>query len=246
MAQTPTCYDCAYAYFDRCKWMMTVGMGWPSRPACANHPDSIGLMRPTPVGGGVCRNFRARAATPEGEVKRIPLGEGFYAYVDAADYEWLSRWDWHLHGGYAVRSEKGKRVYMHRQIMQPPKGMVVDHTNGNKADNTRDNLDICTQQENTHNRSKRNGASSRFRGVNYNRRSRRWTVRITFKGKRLFLGYFTDEEEAARAYDRKAVELFGESAKLNFPEEWPVRKIRRLHAKQSSRKATRGRKAVRR
>lgn len=241
MAQRPTCYDCAYAYFDRCQWLATVGIGWPSRPVCANQLDSIGLMRPTPVGGGVCRNFRARAATPGGEVKQIPLGDGFYAYVDAADYDWLIRWDWHLHGGYAVRNEKNKRIYMHRQIMQPPKGMVVDHTNRNKADNTRANLNVCTQQENLHNRSKRNGASSRFRGVSYSTNSRKWIARITFEGRRLFLGYFTDEVEAARAYDCKAVELFGEFARLNFPEEWPARRRRKLSAQRSSKKRRTGR-----
>ena len=96
----------------------------------------------------------------------ISLGDGYYAYVDAADHEWLSRYKWHMQGGYAVRNEKGKRIYMHRAIMQPPEGMVVDHTNGNKVDNTRANLCVCTQQENLHNRSKRNGASSRFRDVN--------------------------------------------------------------------------------
>ena len=234
MAKITTCYDCAYTYFDRCRWLATVGIGWPSRPVCANHPESVGRMRPTPIGGGVCRNYRARAATPGGEVKQIPLGDGVCAYVDAADYEWLSRWDWHLHGGYAVRSEKGKRVYMHRQIMQPPKGMVVDHTNGNKADNTRANLNVCTQQENTHNRSKRNGAASRFRGVSYNYNTRKWHARITFEGTRLHLGYFTEEIEAARAYDRKAVELFGESARLNFPEDWPARRRRRVCAQRPS------------
>jgi hypothetical protein len=239
MAKTPTCHECAYSYLDRGQWLMALGSGWPSRPACANHPDSIGRMRPVPR-GEVCRNFRAKAAVPGGEVRQIPLGEGFYAYVDAADYEWLSRWAWHLHAGYAVRSEKGKRVYMHRQIMQPPKGMVVDHTNGNKADNTRGNLCVCTQQENTHNRSKRNRASSRFRGVNYNRRSRKWHARITFEAERLHLGYFTEEVEAARAYDRKAVELFGQDAKLNFPEEWPARKRRRVCAKRPSRKQAYG------
>ncbi len=245
MAQIPTCHDCAYAYFDRCQWMMTVGMGWPSRPVCANHPDSIGRMRPVPR-GGVCRNFRAKAATPKGEVKQIPLGEGYYAYVDAADYEWLSQWTWHQCGGYAVRLEKRRLIFMHREITQAPRGRVVDHKNRNKLDNTRDNLNVCTQQENLRNRSKRRGTASRFRGVSYNKSCAKWFARIGLDGRTIHLGYFTDEVEAARAYDRKAVELFGESARLNFPEEWPARRIRRVRAKQSSKKATRGRKTPRR
>ncbi len=178
-------------------------------------------MRPTP-GGAACRNYRPKAPTPQGAVKQIPLGEGVYAYVDAGDYEWLSQWAWHLHGGYAVRHENGKRIYMHREIMQPPDGMVVDHANRNKVDNTRANLNVCTQQENTLHRSKRNGASSRFRGVSYNGNSGKWVARITFEGRRLFLGYFTEEVEAARAHDRKAAELMGASAPRNLPAEWPA------------------------
>jgi hypothetical protein len=233
MAAKPTCHDCAYSYFEPGRWMMSMGFGWPSRPVCANHPESIGRMRPT-LAGGVCRNYRPKATTPQGQVRQIPLGDGMYAYVDAGDYEWLSQWAWHLHGGYAVRNENGKRIYMHRQIMQPPQGMVVDHTNGNKVDNTRANLNVCTQQENLHNRSKRNGSSSRFRGVNYSRNSRKWIARITFEGRRLFLGYFIEEVEAARAYDRKAVELFGEFARLNFPEEWPAQRRQEVYAERPS------------
>jgi hypothetical protein len=76
--------------------------GWPSRPVCANQPESLGRTRPTPL-GGVCRNFRAKALRPGGDVRQIPVGDGFCAYVDAADYEWLSRWTWSLYGGFAAR-----------------------------------------------------------------------------------------------------------------------------------------------
>jgi hypothetical protein len=232
MAQIPTCHNCAYAYFDRCQWLATVGTGWASSPVCANHPDSFGRMRPTPR-DAVCRNFRPKAPTPGGNVKQIPLGDGMYAYVDAADYEWLSQWAWGLHNGYAGRYQKGKLVFMHREIMQPPEGKIVDHQNRNKLDNTRTNLRVCTQQENMRNASKRNGTSSRFRGVSYSRRYGKWRARIWFEGKCTDLGLFTDEIKAARAYDRKAVELFGEFARLNFPEDWPARTRRRVCAKRS-------------
>jgi hypothetical protein len=181
--------------------------------------------------GGVCRNYRTKAATPKGQVKQIPVGDGLCAYVDAADYEWLSQWTWGLHNGYASRYKNGKLVFMHREIMQPPKGKIVDHENHNKLDNTRTNLRVCTQQENMRNTGKRNGASSRFRGVSYSRRYGKWRARIWFEGKCTDLGLFTDEVEAARAYDRKAVELFGEFARLNFPEEWPARKRKKVCAK---------------
>lgn len=229
MAKKPTCYDCAYSYFDRGQWIATIGMGWSGAPVCANQPDSYGQTLPVPR-GGVCCNYRARTASPKGHVKQISVGHGLCAYVDAADYEWLSRWTWGLHNGYAGRYENKKLIFMHRAIMQPPEGKVVDHRNHNKLDNTRANLHVCTQPENIRNASKRNGTSSRFVGVYYHRLARKWCAVFWFKGKCIYLGLFTDEEEAARAYDRKAVEMLGEVARPNFPEEWPARKRRRVHA----------------
>jgi hypothetical protein len=68
--------------------------------------------------------------------------------VDPADFDWLNQWMWYLHGGYAVRYENEKVIFLHRALMQPPKGMIVDHKNRNKRDDTRANLHPCTRQEN--------------------------------------------------------------------------------------------------
>lgn len=243
MAKQPTCYDCAYSYFDRGHWMATIGMGWPGAPVCANQPESYGRTRPVPR-GGVCCNYRARAATPKGDVKQIPLGEGYCAYVDAADYEWLSRWNWSLNNGYAARREKGKLIFMHREIARPPKGKVVDHQNRNRMDNTRTNLLVCTPEENGRNKGKRQGASSRFRGVHYAKNWGKWCALIWFKGTHVYIGSFTDEVAAARAYDRKAVELLGESARLNFPEEWPPGRRKKAKAKTARKRTTMRSKAA--
>jgi hypothetical protein len=126
---------------------------------------------------------------------------------------------------------------MHRQIMQPPKGMLVDHADGNKANNCRLNLRICTRQENQRNTAKHGGTTSRFKGVSFDRRLRKWGAAIQAGGKRIWLGYFTDEAEAARAYDRAAVELFGEFARLNFPEEWPASRRAEVMAEGKSEEA---------
>jgi hypothetical protein len=233
MAKIGCCHNCAYSYCDHehALWSMSVGvLTWP---ACANHPGSFGRMQRAPA-RGICPNYRPRPATPEGEVKQIPLGDGFYAYVDAADYEWLSRWTWQLRGGYAVRIEKRKPVFMHRQIMQPPKGMIVDHKNLNKLDNTRANLRVCTHQENACNRSKKRGTFSRFRGVVYHKDYGKYSAHVYYKSEHFFLGYFTDEIEAARARDRKAVEVLGESARLNFPEEWLAQRRAEIYAQRKA------------
>ena len=244
MAKAESCHNCVYAHWDLGLWLRTLGLGFPAGPTCGNQPDFQGRMRECPI-GRVCRNFRPRPPTPTGEtVKTIPLGEGFYAYVDAADYEWLSQWNWHMRGGYAARQEKRKRLFMHREIMQPPDGMVVDHRNHNKLDNTRDNLRNCTNQENQQNRGKRPGTSSRFKGVHLRKETGRWRAGIRCGAKPMSLGYFTEEIDAARARDHKAVELLGELAWVNLPEEWPPERRREVHARFQASLKKDGKKAV--
>jgi hypothetical protein len=158
------------------------------------------------------------------------------------------RLTWHLKDGYAIRIEKRRHVYMHREIMKPPKGMLVDHKNLNKVDNTRLNLDVCTAQENACNRSKKRGTFSRFRGVSYIKRDRKYLAQIHYKGETFSCGCHMDEIEAARARDYRAVELLGESARLNFPEEWPARRRAQVHrrfqaALKREAKKARGKKA---
>lgn len=159
------------------------------------------------------------------------MAEGSYVYVDAADYEWLSQWKWYTtSGGYAARRENNKTVFMHRMIMQPRQGMIVDHVDGSKANNCRFNLRVCTPQENLRNLRKRNGARSQFKGVGYDKRRRRFYAHCWFLDKNHWLGYFENESDAARAYDYAAVGAFGEFARLNFPQEWPPERRAQIRA----------------
>jgi hypothetical protein len=227
-----TCYDCVYAWWDKGQWLVGLSLGFPSRPVCANQPECPGQQRVVPS-GRACRNYRAKPETPDladGTVKRIPLTGGLFVYVDAADYEWLSPHTWSCHGGYAARHVKGKRIFMHREIMRPPKGMVVDHIDGNKLNNCRVNMRNCTPAENHRNRIKGIGASSRFRGVSLRKESGKYRAETRFHGAPVYLGIYDNEVEAARAYDRWAVEQGIEHARLNFPEEWPPARRRRVRA----------------
>jgi hypothetical protein len=184
------------------------------------------------VSGIACRNYRPKPVLPTGDtVRLIPLGDGFYAYVDKDDYEWLSQWTWHAYGdGYAGRREKGKLIAMHREIMKAPKGMLVDHADGNRANNCRWNLRVCTYAQNQHNKRKQHGASSQFKGVTYSKRYDKWRAHCRAEGWPCHISYCDDEVEAARAYDRAAVERFGEFARPNFPEEWPPERRAEVHA----------------
>jgi hypothetical protein len=210
-------------------------MGVPIVPRCANHPMWPSQLHDVP--GVPCRNYRPKPVLPQGDaVRMIPLGDGFYAYVDAVDYEWLSRHTWHHSNGYAFRWEKGRRIYMHSDIMQPPNGKLADHFDSNRANNCRSNLRVCTQAENLRNQRKRHGARSRFKGVFYDVRFGKWFAQCRLEGKRHWRGYFDDESEAARAYDQMAVELFGEFARLNFPEEWPPQRRAEVYAQRDAAK----------
>ena len=223
------CSTCVYARVDPECWLRSLALGEPLLVQCANHPLWPGQLRDVP--GTACGNYQAKPAQPCGEVKHIPMSRGQYALVDAADYEWLSRYKWHLcGGGYAARSEKSKRILMHRQIMEPPPGMVIDHIDGSRANNCRANLRVCTHAENQRNRRKKRDSASAFKGVGYLKNCRRCHAKLVFEGRTVWLGHFDSEPEAARAYDRKAVELFGEFAHLNFPEEWPQERRDRLRA----------------
>jgi GTP-binding protein HflX len=208
--------------------------GGPNELICANYPGHEGDLLHVTAGAAPadCRRFYAKrhesaagerglTAVLDDSVRYISLGDGKSAIVDAADFEWLNRHKWRTTGGtkgYVQCRIATKSVYMHRLIMNPPPGMVVDHINGNVWDNRRRNLRVCTRAQNSMNARGRAGTSI-FKGVFWESRTRKWTAVIVYGGKARRLGSFVDEAEAARAYDRKARQLFGKYAYLNFPEE---------------------------
>lgn len=85
---------------------------------------------------------------------RIQINDGQYAIVDKQDYKALAKWKWRLSNGYAIRDKysptkkRGATLTMHKQIVDPPDGLEVDHINGNKLDNRRSNLEAVTHAEN--------------------------------------------------------------------------------------------------
>lgn len=145
-----------------------------------------------------------------------------YAMVDTVDYEWLSQTRWCLFAKYVATSTRvnGSR-YMHRIIMQDPENAQVDHINGDKLDNRRSNLRICTSRQNKSNVGRKNipHATSEYIGVCYIRRKRKWCASV-LDGKKVHRSMHRTEIEAAKWRDAKAYELRGEFARLNFPEDY--------------------------
>ena len=111
-----------------------------------------------------------------------------------------------------------KKEYLHRLLVNCPKGMVVDHINGNTLDNRKENLRICSKIENQYNQKKHKGnRHSKFKGVTYRKdlKSKPWEAFIYKDGKSKRLGYFKTEQLAAKAYNKAAKKAYGEFAKLN-------------------------------
>lgn len=137
-----------------------------------------------------------------------------FALVDEDVYEWLSKWKRHSNkAGYVANRKMG---YLHRQIARCPSGFEVDHRNGNKLDNQRNNLRICNRSQNMGNQKKQPyGKSSRFKGVIWDKRAGKFIAQIKILGCHKYLGGFRDESEAAGAYNQAAIKYFGEFAKVN-------------------------------
>jgi hypothetical protein len=157
--------------------------------------------------------------------KEIPLSKGFFTIVDDEDYDFLIQWRWHYSNGYAGRRVKlgktinGKRqrctLYMHRVLLNTPDDMEGEHRDNNGLNNCRYNLRNATPSQNISNRSKFIKGSSKYKGVDFNKRTGLWRARISFANKRLNLGYFKSQEEAAKVYNQAAIEHHGEFAQLN-------------------------------
>ncbi len=152
-----------------------------------------------------------------------------YAKVEPADYKRLREYEWLSIKGtrnfYAVRRVKGTKgtrfsiIYMHRELIEVADRLLVDHINHDGMDNRRTNLRAATQAQNIRNRKKfANSIGSKYKGIFCAKKQKRWIARIMLEKKKIYLGCFRNEIDAAKAYDRAARKYHGEFASMNFPE----------------------------
>jgi hypothetical protein len=155
-------------------------------------------------------------------MRELALKNGGFTLVDDEDFECLSQYIWRKHTrGYVVRHISGPiTIWMHREIkgLTRDDARLVDHINGNKLDNRRENLRVATKSQNCHNQGVQSTSTSGYKGVTWHsgRRVNKWIAQISFNGRRIHLGSFDDIHVAAHEYNKAAVKYHGEFARLNL------------------------------
>ncbi len=166
-------------------------------------------------------------------MKIITLTQGKFAKVDDEDYEYLNQWKWHYGARcYAVRSGEApkvngkrqrKRFFMHRVVNKTPDGFETDHIDLNTLNNQKYNLRDATTSKNGMNVRSRKNSTSKFKGVFWDRRKRKWICRLVCQKVIKYEANFDCEVRAAKAYDEAALKHHGKFARINFqsPEQIP-------------------------
>lgn len=144
----------------------------------------------------------------------VPLTQGKFTLIDESDMGVLGARKWHAiknkNRFYAV-SSKPKFTQLHRAILDAKRGELVNHINGDGLDNRRSNIRVCTAGGNAHNQKLHSNNTSGFKGVQFSKSKQRWFSIIAQK----ICGYFRNPVDAALAYDRAAIEMFGDFAMTN-------------------------------
>lgn len=140
-----------------------------------------------------------------------------YAIVSDNDFIELNKYKWHISGGYAVRegvnkNGRRKRIKMHRTILNIKKKEYCDHINGDKLDNRRENLRVCTNQQNQRNSKKHIDSKSKYKGIRFHHG--KWEVRVSIDKNNRIHRYFDSKLKAVTAYNKIVKKYHGEFARL--------------------------------
>lgn len=148
----------------------------------------------------------------------IVLTQGKFAIVDDEDYQELSKYKWYVGSrGYAIRHPKmikGIRkghIAMHRIIINAPDGMEVDHRDGNRLNNQKVNLRICTRKQNLHNQKTAKNNKSGYRGISYRNKDQVWVASLACDGK-IYSRWCKTKQKAIETWNMLAKKYYGEFA----------------------------------
>ena len=145
--------------------------------------------------------------------------------VDDEDFDWLNQWKWHVEKPkialYAVRNKNKNPklrtlIKMHQMILKKENGFIIDHIDGNGLNNQRHNLRYSTNSQSAMNRAKPKTGSNKFKGVHKRKTWNRFQAHIGVNGRKMHLGFFKTEIEAAIAYNEAAIKYHGEFARINI------------------------------
>lgn len=152
---------------------------------------------------------------PNGDYE-VPLTRNKVAVISSEDYDVVSKHNWSCNKrGYAETRFNNKLVLLHRLIMTPQKEDIIDHKDGDKLNNRRENLRVTNKSGNAANSSPQLNSASKYKGVTWDKSRGKWLAKIKKDGVTFNLGRFHTESLAAEAYNIKAVELFGGMARTN-------------------------------
>ena len=152
-------------------------------------------------------------------MKQIKLTQGVVARIDDDDYEKFGAFNWHNHEGYGARMVGGRKnrkmLRLHREIMQAPADMEVDHIDGDRTNCQKSNMRLVPRWLNRLNLPLYKNSKSGYKGVTWHGQTPKWVASIRFRGKQIHIGLFENKHDAAIAYNACAMKLFGEFARLN-------------------------------
>ena len=158
----------------------------------------------------------------------VELTQGQTTIIDIQDMELVGKYRWHAaksRGGFRATTNvsdkdgRFKTLYLYRLLTEPEEELVVDHEDHDQLNNRRSNLRVCTQAQNSQNRTSRKNSSSEYLGVSWFKRDKKWGANIQVNYKSLNLGRFKSEIDAVKAYNKAALYHFGEFANLNVIKE---------------------------
>lgn len=157
-----------------------------------------------------------RPVLVEGDIAFVFLTKGYVSIIDAADAHLVEGFNWYArvcrNNVYACRySPRPSRemVHMHRVIAGEPEGFLVDHENGDGLCNRRKNLRAASRAQNSRNQKIASHNSSGFKGVSFDKSTKRFRAYIYVLGKRKDLGSFRTAEEAHKSYCKASLALHG-------------------------------------